>query len=77
MKAALLMLCHRSPKQINEFIYTVRNANNISKDIIKDETVFVLDDNRRHSVEWAKYSQIEATLELIKYAIILRAKYRQ
>lgn len=80
MKVALLMLCHRSPKQINEFIYTVRNANinifihvdkkfDISKDIIKDETVFVLDDNKRHSVEWAKYSQIEATLELIKYAM--------
>ena len=79
MKLAILMLCHKSPDQIVKFLDQVNNENittfihidkksNIDEKKFNNEFVKVLPKSKRVDVQWAQYSQVEATLNLIEYA---------
>ncbi len=78
-KIAVLLLCHRFPKQINNFIdcfdhdrfdifIHVDAKSDIQPLIHKNENVYFLPDDKRISIVWGSYSMVEATLNLIKYA---------
>lgn len=79
MKLAILMLCHRDGKQINSFIETLNNndisffihvdaKSNIDKEINVKDHVYILPKDMRHNVEWATFSQIAATYELLSFS---------
>jgi len=79
MKLAILILCHKNPKQINMFCEKLENEDitffihidkkaSFKNEIISNSRVFVLPDSMRIDVRWAHISQIDATLNLIKYA---------
>jgi hypothetical protein len=50
------------------FFIHVDKKSNIGKDIIEREDIIVLPDDYRVDVQWAAFSQIEATLSMLKYA---------
>ncbi|SDY34782.1 Core-2/I-Branching enzyme [Ruminococcaceae bacterium YAD3003] len=79
-KIAILILCHKLPNQVNDFISRfdssrydfiihVDKKSNIQKDIVHNENVYFVPDEHRISVEWAVYSQVEAILSLIDTAV--------
>ena len=79
MKIAILIQCHKNPKQINLlldklnhpdidcYIHIDRKAD-FSTEIIKRDNIILLPDEKRVAVEWAQISQITATLNLMKEA---------
>ena len=80
MKIAMLMLCHTHPEQINGFISSfdeeyfdfflhVDRKSNIQSRITNQENVYFVPGERRIEVRWGTYSMVQATLELIDYAI--------
>lgn len=79
MKLAILLQCHKNSKQINMLIQTLKHPDidiyvhvdqksNIKDDIMKNEQVFILPDELRVDVQWGKFSQVEASLNLMEYA---------
>lgn len=79
MKLAILMMCHKSPEQINMFVKQFENQNvdifihidkkaNIDGQITRANNVYILPNERRKDVQWAQISQVDATLQLIEYA---------
>lgn len=80
MKIAVLIQCHKNPQQINLllerlnhpdidcYVHVDKKADFADK-IIHRENVFVLPDEQRVSVEWAQFSQVTATLNLINTAV--------
>ena len=79
MKLAILILCHKNAKQINLFIDVLKcddinffihvdKKSNISNEIKEVEGVHFVPDDLRIDVRWGEYSQIQATMNLIKYA---------
>lgn len=79
MKQAILIQCHKNPAQINMLLKALNNPNvdifihvdkksNIVSEINADKNIFILPDKYRVDVEWAGFSQIEATLNLMTYA---------
>lgn len=79
-KVAILMLCHKLPNQINDFIERFDNKNfdvflhidkksNIKSQIKAKENVYFISDEKRVDVRWGRYSQVEATLLLIEHAM--------
>lgn len=78
MKIALMIQCHKNPEQINLFLETmthpsidfyihVDKKSNIGEKIIERENVWILPDSCRIDVRWADISQIDATLNLLRY----------
>ena len=79
-KIAVLMLCHVLPEQINDFINRlnreafefflhVDKKSDIQPLIHKKETVHFVPDDRRVDVRWGTYSVVQATLELLSFAM--------
>lgn len=79
-RIAMLMLCHVLPDQINnlidsfdsncfDFFLHVDKKSDIQPLIRKSENVFFVPDNRRVNVLWGSYSMIQASIELIQFAM--------
>lgn len=79
MKIAILIQCHKNPKQINLLLERLNHPQidcyvhidkkaDFSNEIVHRENVFVLPDEQRISVEWAQISQVTATLNLLNAA---------
>lgn len=81
MKVAFLMLCHKNPKQINlllkalkhpqidVFIHVDSKNENIREDIEKSDGVYLLPKKDCVDVQWAQFSEVKATLNLLNVAI--------
>lgn len=79
MKIAILIQCHKNPKQINLLLDRLNHPDidcylhidkkaDFENEIIKNEHVFILPDKKRISVEWAQISQVKATLNMLDMA---------
>ena len=79
MRIAILIQCHKNPKQINLLLERLNHPDidcylhidkkaDFADKIIHRENVFVLPDEQRVSVEWAQISQVTATLNLLNTA---------
>lgn len=79
MRIAILVLCHKNPKQINllldslkhpsmSFFVHVDKKSGISDSIIKRDDIEFLPDELRVDVQWARLSQVDAALNLLRYA---------
>ena len=79
MKIAILIQCHKNPKQINLLLDRLNHPDmdcylhidkkaDLENEIIKNEHVFILPDEKRVSVEWAQISQVKATLNMLDMA---------
>lgn len=81
MKVAFLMQCHKNPKQINlllkalkhpqvdVFIHVDSKNENIRENIEKIDGVYLLPKKDCVDVQWAQFSQVKATLNLLNAAI--------
>lgn len=81
MKVAFLMLCHKNPKQINlllkalkhpqidVFIHVDSKNENIREAIEKSDGVYLLPKKDCVDVQWAQFSEVKATLNLLNVAI--------
>lgn len=81
MRVAFLMQCHKNPKQINlllkalkhpqvdVFIHVDSKNENIREDIEKYDGVYLLPKKDCVDVQWAQFSQVKATLNLLNAAI--------
>lgn len=79
MKIAILILCHKNPKQINLlldklnhqdidcYIHIDKKADFANK-ITKRSNIVLLPDEKRVSVEWAQISQVTATINMMEEA---------
>ena len=79
MKIAVLIQCHKNPRQINLllnrldhpdidcYLHVDRKANFVNE-IIKGEHIYMLPDEKRVSVEWAQISQVTASMNLLEAA---------
>ena len=80
MRIAVLILCHNNPDKVNRLISAlcdqdidtfvhIDKKSDIKKDaIINSGNVKLLPDEYRINVKWAQFSQIEAEINLLKYA---------
>ena len=81
MKIAFLMQCHKNPEQINlllkalkhprvdVFIHVDSKSENIRDNIEKNEGIYLLPKKDCIDVQWAQFSQVKATLNLLNAAI--------
>lgn len=76
MKIAVLIQCHKNAKQINLLLNKLNHPDidcylhidrkaDFEEQIIHRKNVFVLPREKRVSVEWAKISQVDATINLL------------
>lgn len=79
MKLAILLLCHKNPKQINKFLEIMNHPrisffihidkkNNFSEDIIKRENILLLPHDLLQNIRWGDISMVQAILNLINYS---------
>lgn len=79
MKQAILVQCHKNPKQVNLLLDALDDPNldiyvhidkksNIGSEIKTGKQIHILPDEYRVDVGWAVFSQVEATLNLMRYA---------
>lgn len=79
MKIAVLILCHKNPKQINLLLDKLNHPDidcyihidkksDFTDKITKRSNIILLPDEKRVSVEWAQISQVTATLNLVEEA---------
>lgn len=78
-KLAVLIACHKKPNQINAltqslvhpdvdvFLHIDKKAN-IREEIVDRKNLYIIPETLSVDVEWAKISQVDATLTLIKFA---------
>ena len=81
MRVAFLMQCHKNPEQINllldalnhpladVFVHVDKKSQEIRKEIDQREGVYLLPEQQCVDVQWAQYSQVEATLQLLSAAV--------
>lgn len=81
MKVAFLMQCHKNPEQINllldalnhpmadVFVHVDKKSQEIKDKITQREGVYILPEQQCVDVQWAQYSQVEATLQLLSAAV--------
>lgn len=81
MKIAFLMQCHKNPEQINlllkalkhpqvdVYVHVDSKSENIREDIEKSDGVYLLPKKDCIDVQWAQFSQVQATLNLLNAAI--------
>lgn len=79
-KTAILICCHKNPQQVNAlidslshpnvdvFLHIDAKSNTIRNDIRKANNLFILPERCCVKVEWAKISQVKATLNLLNCA---------
>ena len=80
MRVAFLMQCHKNPEQINllldalnhpmadVFVHVDKKSKEIKEKITQREGVYILPEQQCVDVQWAQYSQVEATLQLLSAA---------
>ena len=81
MKVAFLMQCHKNPEQINlllealnhpmvdVFVHVDKKSQAIKDKITQRAGVYILPEQQCVDVQWAQYSQVEATLQLLRAAV--------
>ena len=81
MRVAFLMQCHKNPEQINllldalnhpmadVFVHVDKKSQEIREKITQGEGVYILPEQQCVDVQWAQYSQVEATLQLLSAAV--------
>ncbi len=80
MKLAILLLCHKNPRQINSFLDVMKNPqisffihidkkNNFAKEIIKRDDICILPYEFCQNIQWGSISMVQATLNLIELAV--------
>ena len=81
MRVAFLMQCHKNPEQINllldalnhpmadVFVHVDKKSQEIREKITQGERVYILPEQQCVDVQWAQYSQVEATLQLLSAAV--------
>lgn len=81
MKIAFLMQCHKNPEQINIllkalkhpqvdiFVHVDSKSENTRDAIEKNEGIYLLPKRDCVDVQWAQFSQVQATLNLLNAAI--------
>ena len=78
-KLAILIACHKNPAQINALTQSlvhpdvdvflhIDKKSNIRNEIEARKNIFILPEKHSFDVQWAKISQVDATLKLIKFA---------
>lgn len=82
MKIAYLILCHKNPQQVDKLINQLNDGNcdfyihidkKTSKFNLKDnDHIFLCPNSKRVDIQWATFSMIQATLNLIE--LLLRQK---
>lgn len=86
MKIAYIILCHKSPNQINglisslnrndsDFYIHIDKKSDIKKQINKADNIKVLDDSKRVDIKWGQSSMVEATFNAIETIIGSKNKY--
>lgn len=80
MKIAFLMQCHKNPEQINlllkalkhpqvdVFIHVDSKNENTRENIASREGVYLLPKEDCIAVQWGQFSQVKATLNMLKIA---------
>jgi len=79
LKEAILIQCHKNPEQVNMLINALDHPNvdvyvhvdkksDIIKEIKNTPKVFIIPEELRVDVQWATFSQVFATLNLMYYA---------
>lgn len=79
MKLAVLILCHKSPKQVNSLINALDNESidcfvhvdkksDFAEQIVKRKNVYVIPDELRVDVKWGRFSMVTASTNLLNYA---------
>lgn len=79
MKEAILIYCHKNPKQVNVLLDSLNNPDidlyvhidrksGIRDQIAGGKQVHILPEELTVNVEWGTFSQVQATLNLIDYA---------
>lgn len=82
MSVTIMIQCHKSPEQIQRMVNALNHPDifivihidrktNRQQWNIRGDRVFIIPQNKSVDVRWSDYSQIEATLLLMKYAIDL------
>lgn len=81
MKVAFLMQCHKNPEQINlllealnhpmvdVFVHVDKKSQAIKDKITQRAGIYILPEQQCVDVQWAQYSQVEATLQLLRAAV--------
>jgi len=81
MRVAFLMQCHKNPEQINllldalnhpmadVFVHVDKKSQEIREKITQGERVYILPEQQCVDVQWAQYSQVEATLQLLSATV--------
>ena len=80
MRLAILLQCHKNAEQINMLLSALKHEcidifvhldrkSPIANEINRRDGVYFLPDRKRVSVEWSMFSQVEATLNMLKYAM--------
>lgn len=86
MRCAILIICHKNPKQVNLLINALQDSDfdfyvhpdkktNIEKELIAKPNVFIVPKEQQVNVQWAQISMVDATLELLKHALIKKYDY--
>ena len=79
MKEAILIQCHKNAKQVNMLLNALEHPNvdiyihvdktsNIDKELETNSHIFIIPENLRVDVQWATFSLVTATLNLMHYA---------
>jgi len=79
MKLAVLLQCHKNPHQINvlleamkhpdiTFFVHIDKKSNIGSKLFERKDVVLLPESKRIDVQWAKISQVDATINLLDFA---------
>lgn len=80
MKEAILIQCHKNPDQVNMLLQALQHPDvdiyvhvdkkvDICSEIVKTSPqIHILPDKYRVDVQWATFSQVRATLNLLRYA---------
>ena len=81
MKVAFLMQCHKNPEQINillkalkhpqvdVYVHVDSKSESIREDIGEGDGIYLLPKKDSIDVQWAQFSQVQATLNLLNAAI--------
>ena len=86
IKIAYIILCHKNANQINklikklnlencDFFLHIDKKSSIEEDIIKNNHIFVLPNDKRVDVKWGDISMIEATVNLMESVFASKTKY--
>ncbi len=78
-KQAILIQCHKNPEQVNMLLDGLRHPDldiyihvdkksNIGSQLKTSSQIHILPDRYRVDVQWATFSQVQATLNLLRYA---------